>query len=144
MGDVPTVRCFADAARLRQVVVNLLGNAIKFTSSGVIELRTARTASDRLRVEVADTGPGIAGGQRGKLFQTFERLDTTPVQGIQGSGLGLALSAQLVQLMGGQVGHDDNPGGGSVFWLELPLRADPVALPADAPAQPRRRPRWCR
>ena len=103
------------------MLINLLGNAVKFTPSGSIELRLAPTARGaRVRVEVADTGSGIRAQHRGKLFQTFERLNAEALSGIEGSGVGLALAARLVERMGGQIGHADNPGGGSVFWLELP------------------------
>ena len=134
----PGTRCtlVTDPMRLRQVLFNLLGNAVKFTSRGAVELRL-RTLADcaALRVEVTDTGPGIPGDQRQRLFKEFERLDNAPVHGVEGAGLGLALSARLAALMGAQMGHDDNPNGGSVFWLELPLNAVPTAtVPATAPA----------
>ena len=74
-----------------------------------------------LRIEVADNGPGISADQRKRLFQNFERLDTEATRLVEGAGLGLALSARLAGLMGGSLGHDDNPDGGSVFWLHLPL-----------------------
>jgi PAS domain S-box-containing protein len=126
----PGTRCtlVTDPMRLRQVLFNLLGNAVKFTSRGAVELRL-RTMADcaALRVEVTDTGPGIPADQRQRLFKEFERLDNTPINGIEGAGLGLALSARLAALMGAQMGHEDNPNGGSVFWLELPLNAVPTA-----------------
>jgi signal transduction histidine kinase/DNA-binding response OmpR family regulator len=124
----------ADPTRLRQVVINLLGNAIKFTPVGRIELRMAE-ATDRafIRLEVADTGPGIRAGNRGKLFQVFERLNANAVSGIEGAGLGLALAAGLVQAMDGRIGYADNPGGGSVFWLELPA-GDATLIATGVPA----------
>ncbi|HEY4040770.1 MAG TPA: response regulator [Rhodopila sp.] len=111
----------ADPTRLRQVLFNLLGNAAKFTSHGAIELRLGPgTEASTLRIEVVDTGAGIPAEQRQRLFNDFERLDNAVTRTAEGSGLGLALSARLAVLMGGRLGHDDNPGGGSVFWLELP------------------------
>jgi PAS domain S-box-containing protein len=138
----------ADPTRLRQVLLNLLGNAVKFTHQGGIELRL-RTLPDgsAMRIEVADTGPGIPPEQHRRLFKDFERLDTETTYNVEGAGLGLALSARLATLMGGQLGHDDNPDGGSVFWLELPLNvvavsvfapaltADPVDQPAPPPTE---------
>jgi CheY-like chemotaxis protein/HPt (histidine-containing phosphotransfer) domain-containing protein len=108
-----------DATRFRQVLLNLLGNAVKFTEVGNIELRMQSAADGRaLRIEVRDTGRGISPQQRARLFQDFERLDSPGK--IEGAGLGLALSSRLVALLGGRLGHLDNPAGGSVFWLELP------------------------
>jgi CheY-like chemotaxis protein len=90
-------------------------------------------------VEVADTGPGIQAAHRDKLFQTFERLNAEQASSVEGQGLGLAIAARLVEKMGGQIGYGDNPGGGSVFWLELPLPAGgsstaPVVAPSFVPA----------
>jgi signal transduction histidine kinase/HPt (histidine-containing phosphotransfer) domain-containing protein len=119
----------ADPTRLRQILLNLLGNAAKFTSQGTVELRMRTLAdSSALRIEVADTGPGISVAQRQRLFQDFERIDTDPPSKVEGAGLGLALSTRLATLMGGRLGHDDNPGSGSVFWLELPLDTAPSSL----------------
>ena len=120
-------RVLGDVTRLRQVLINLLGNAIKFTPAGKVELRMAQTeARDWVRLEVADTGPGIWARHRDKLFQTFERLNANAVAAIEGAGVGLALAAQLVRAMDGRIGYQDNPGGGSVFWVELPAsRANP-------------------
>ena len=120
----------ADPTRLRQVLLNLLGNATKFTAEGAVGLRLA-AAGDRLRIEVADTGPGIPAERRHQLFRDFERLGAE-AGATEGAGLGLALSARLAALLGGRLGHEDNPGGGSVFWLELPLAA-PGTSPAAAP-----------
>jgi signal transduction histidine kinase len=118
----------ADPARLRQILLNLLGNAVKFTSAGGVELRVlAAEPAGTLRIEVADTGPGIKEASRERLFQDFERLDTPA--SIEGAGLGLAISARFVGLMGGAIGHIANPRGGSIFWLELPV-AETVATRA--------------
>jgi signal transduction histidine kinase/FixJ family two-component response regulator len=138
------LRSFADPTRLRQIVINLLGNAIKFTPSGVIEVRLGPTEDElSVRLEVADTGPGIRPEHRDKLFQTFERLNAKAVSAIEGTGLGLAIAARLAQLMGGRLGYADNPGGGSVFWLELPAKnvgaAFEVAAASPRAARPSRR-----
>jgi CheY-like chemotaxis protein len=117
---------------MRQVLLNLLGNAVKYTISGSVELRV-RGAPDAAccRFEVADTGPGISAGKRHRLFAPFDRLDSDP-EGSEGAGLGLSLAAILAAIMGGRLGHEDNAGGGSLFWLEVPLVA--AALPPDEPA----------
>jgi signal transduction histidine kinase/HPt (histidine-containing phosphotransfer) domain-containing protein len=121
----------ADPTRLRQILLNLLGNAAKFTSHGAVELRMRTLAdSSALRIEVVDSGPGISTELRQRLFQDFERIDIEPSSKIEGAGLGLALSTRLATLMGGRLGHDDNPGNGSVFWLELPLDTVAPSIPA--------------
>jgi signal transduction histidine kinase/DNA-binding NarL/FixJ family response regulator/HPt (histidine-containing phosphotransfer) domain-containing protein len=131
-------RCVTlDNRRLRQVLLNLLGNAVKFTMQGSVELRLRLTPDGgRLRAEVADTGPGISGERSHQLFQDFERLDVGATATIEGAGLGLAISARLAAAMGGNLGHEDNPLGGSVFWLELPLTTGslPARVPDEAPA----------
>jgi PAS domain S-box-containing protein len=120
-----------DPKRIRQVLLNLLGNAVKFTETGSVEVRLRPAAeAASLRVEVIDTGPGIPSGHRARLFHEFQRIENEAAARVEGAGLGLALSARLAAIMGGRLGHADNPAGGSVFWLELPLR--PVA--ADGPA----------
>ena len=129
-------KLLADVTRLRQVLLNLLGNAVKFTSQGTVAMRLRPSADgSALRIEVADTGPGVPAEQRRRLFQKFERLDTEATRGAEGSGLGLSLSARLADLMEGRLGHEDNPGGGSVFWLELPINtpATVVTSAADEP-----------
>jgi len=125
---------FADPTRLQQVLLNLLGNAVKFTATGSVEVRLQSIeAGAWVCVEVADTGPGIWAQHRNKLFQIFERLNAEAVSGIEGSGLGLALSAKLMQLMGGRIGYADNPGGGSIFRVELPCGA-PAPVPVEEAA----------
>jgi signal transduction histidine kinase/HPt (histidine-containing phosphotransfer) domain-containing protein len=116
--DTPR-QIIADPARLPQVLLNLLGNAVKYTEAGGVELRVlAGAVPGGLRVEVADTGRGIDEADRDRLFRDFERLDATA--STEGAGLGLAIAARTVERMGGTIGHAANPGGGSVFWLELP------------------------
>ena len=119
-----------DAARLRQVLVNLLGNAVKFTWRGRIDVRLGGN-EERIRFEVADTGVGVPGKRRHRLFQDYERLGAEE-SGIEGAGLGLAMAARLVRGMGGDIGHRDNQGGGSVFWFDLPAGKEAAAKPAVA------------
>jgi CheY-like chemotaxis protein/HPt (histidine-containing phosphotransfer) domain-containing protein len=128
-------RVMIDAPRLRQILLNLLANAVKFTVTGSVELRLLAAGPGGLRIEVADTGPGIAAAKRHLLFKDFERLGMDR-QTAEGAGLGLAISARLVNLMGGRMGHEDNLGGGSIFWLEVPdvvLSPDMLASDAMAP-----------
>lgn len=121
--DVP-VKIRVDPTRLRQLLLNLLGNAVKFTSRGGVTLHLRTVADGSLmRIDVADTGPGIPADQHELLFRAFSRLDIEATSRVEGAGLGLAISSRLATLMGGRLGHSDNPGGGSVFWLELPVNA---------------------
>jgi signal transduction histidine kinase/CheY-like chemotaxis protein/HPt (histidine-containing phosphotransfer) domain-containing protein len=115
--DVP--RCFiTDGVMLRLILLNLLGNAIKFTEQGEVVVEAGGT-EERISIEIIDTGCGIPVEQRHKLFQDFERLGAEKT-GIEGNGLGLAMSRRLLNAMGGEIGYRDNPGGGSVFWIALP------------------------
>ena len=130
-----------DPVRLKQVLLNLLGNALKYTSHGHIELRLRPLANDSvLRIEVADTGPGISANDRRRLFRDFDRLDDEADRTAEGAGLGLALSARLASLLGGCLGHHDNPGGGNVFWLELPTDTAAASLPPMPPADEAQKP----
>jgi PAS domain S-box-containing protein len=127
--DVPQT-LFIDPTRIRQILLNLLGNAVKYTEEGTVEVCFRILAVNAaLRVDVVDTGPGISATQRQRLFQDFERLGDKAYNEIEGSGIGLALSARLASLMGGRLGYEDNPIGGSVFWLELPLGSTNAAVP---------------
>jgi signal transduction histidine kinase/CheY-like chemotaxis protein len=127
-------RMMLDGGLVKQVVINLLMNAVKFTSHGTVALRVTGDQT-RLRFEVADTGPGIPAGKRHRLFRAYDRLDA---QGGKGTGLGLSITEHFVRRMGGEVGFADNPGGGSLFWIELPIvvPAAPVAAPAATPPAP--------
>ena len=117
-------RVVGDSTRLQQILINLLGNAVKFTDRGSVKLGVSRAAErERLKLEVADTGTCISGERRADLFHEFERLDRNVNNNVEGTGSGLAISVRLAAMMGGYLGHADNPAGGNVFWLELPLDA---------------------
>ncbi len=110
-----------DALRVRQVLTNLVGNAIKFTAAGSV--RILASADDRhVRVSVVDTGIGIAAEHQEKLFSAFTQVDTSTTRRYGGTGLGLAICKRLVDGMGGKIGLDSAPGQGSTFWFELPRR----------------------
>ncbi|MCB1997867.1 MAG: response regulator, partial [Rhodoferax sp.] len=135
-----------DPTRLRQVVTNLLGNALKFTPAGTVTLRAGLAAPPEgdtrpwLRVEVQDTGIGMTAEHLGALFQRFSQADSSTTRRFGGSGLGLAICKHLVELMGGHIGADSTPGQGSRFWFQVPLwpaiGTGPAALAA-TPAAPR-------
>ena len=116
-----------DPTRLRQVLLNLMTNGVKFTEAGEVTLvaqgRPGPRGRTRLRVEVRDTGIGVTDEQKPRLFQTFQQADGSITRRFGGTGLGLAISRQLVELMGGRIGLQDRPGGGAVFWFELELEA---------------------
>lgn len=109
-----------DAHRFRQILLNLGGNAIKFTPKGTIKLTLMQPAKDWLRCEVHDTGPGIEPKQRAKLFERFSQLDNTTTRKTNGTGLGLAICRGIVLAMGGRIGFRPALGQGSVFWFEIP------------------------
>jgi len=109
----------ADPLRLRQILINLINNALKFTASGFVEVRTQPAGPGRLRIEVADSGPGIAEEDRAALFRPFSRIETPAVNDLGGAGLGLAISKQLAEAMGGAIGMESGANGGSVFTLDL-------------------------
>jgi PAS domain S-box-containing protein len=133
------IRCarhvHADRQRLKQVLLNLLSNAVKFNrSGGSVALSCEETPEHKLRIEVTDTGPGIAAERLDWLFKPFERLGAD-LSGIEGTGLGLALSKRLVEAMGGSIGVDSTVGAGSRFYIELCLLEDPTeTLAKDEPA----------
>jgi PAS domain S-box-containing protein len=126
-----------DPDRLRQVLLNLAGNAIKFTARGSVDLLVRYSAdTERLRIEVRDTGVGIAADQAQKLFKRFSQVDDTIPRKYGGTGLGLAISKGLVEAMQGEIGVTSEFGQGSTFWVEIPSpRAAAPAVPAGPDAE---------
>jgi len=118
-----------DAGRIRQVVTNLVGNAVKFTPSGQVlasvHCENQDSENVTMRVSVEDNGPGIPEDKLGVLFQKFSQADGSATREYGGTGLGLAISKLMVELMGGTIGVESRPGSGSTFWFTLPLRTDP-------------------
>jgi two-component system phosphate regulon sensor histidine kinase PhoR len=116
----PDLRVIADAKALDQILVNLIDNAIKYTpANGHVWVR-ARPSEDRVRITVADDGPGIAAHHRERIFERFYRVDPGRSREVGGTGLGLSIVKHLVESMGGTVGVEGNEPTGTVFWLELP------------------------
>jgi len=133
--DVPAL-VKGDSARLRQVLLNLVANAVKFTPKGHVEVRVARAPGRpgpdgqvRMRFEVRDTGIGIAPEVRSRLFQKFTQADSSTTRRFGGTGLGLAICKRLVEFMGGEIGFESEPGRGSTFWFVVPLVADDGSMP---------------
>ena len=117
-----------DPVRLRQCLFNLVGNAVKFTEVGEVDLSLGWAGPGRLRFEVADTGAGVPEAARERLFQRFEQAEGPARRAVGGTGLGLAITRNLVEMMGGEIGFRPNAPGGSVFWFEID------AAPVEAPA----------
>jgi signal transduction histidine kinase len=109
-----------DVVRMRQVLGNLVSNAIKYSPSGSTTRLWTEIRGDRLRIQVADQGPGIPVEERGRLFEEFGALSTNPTAGESSTGLGLWIARHLTTLHGGTVGYECPPDGGSIFWVELP------------------------
>ena len=143
---VPTV-VIGDAGRTRQILVNLLGNALKFTDKGTVTVRVGPAGEDRVRFSVTDTGIGIDPAFRKNLYRAFSQEDTGYARKYGGTGLGLAIVKRLCDAMEGSIDMESNPGKGSTFHFELPLPAAlaearpdgnptvaPAAVPQDEPA----------
>jgi len=127
-----------DPMRLRQVLINLLGNALKFTESGAVVLRV-KSVDDpgQLRFEVTDTGIGIASEAQAQIFKEFSQADAFTTRKYGGTGLGLAICRQLVSLMGGEIGVHSAAGRGSTFWFEVRMQPTAAASAAVGPASRR-------
>jgi PAS domain S-box-containing protein len=127
----PTVR--GDPLRVRQILSNYVTNALKFTERGSVRIE-ASVRDGSVLLAVHDTGPGIDAATQLRLFTPFSQADESVTRRYGGTGLGLSICRELAQLMGGEVGVDSEPGRGSVFWAELPLRASAPADAIDDPA----------
>ncbi|MXQ07487.1 response regulator [Alphaproteobacteria bacterium GH1-50] len=128
-----------DEDRLRQILINLLGNAIKFTEDGEISVEIERLAdSDIVELRVADTGIGIDAGETARIFDDFVTLDPSFQRVAEGTGLGLGIVRRLVALLDGEIGVESEPGEGSLFWVRLPLA--PTDEDFSAPDEPLQRP----
>ncbi len=123
--------CHGDAQHLRQVLINLVGNAIKFTPLGGIEIRVVPVSEQEGTVtacfEVVDSGIGIPPEARDRVFESFTQADETTTRSFGGTGLGTTIARQLVERMGGRIGFDSEPGRGTTFWFELTLGKQPAA-----------------
>jgi two-component system sensor histidine kinase RpfC len=124
------LRLRGDARHLRQILLNLCGNAIKFTDKGSVTIAAdgggEKAGPVRLRLEVADTGIGIAHEAQARLFEPFTQADETIIDRYGGTGLGLAIVDRLIQRLGGKVGIESEPGQGSTFWLEVEVARDDI------------------
>jgi signal transduction histidine kinase/CheY-like chemotaxis protein/HPt (histidine-containing phosphotransfer) domain-containing protein len=123
-----------DADRLRQVLINLLGNAFKFTMAGEVSIRAhgiSEAEGSLVRIEVRDTGVGIEPGQQESIFEPFTQADASTTREFGGTGLGLAICKRIAELMGGGIGVESELGEGSTFWLELPLERNGTAGASD-------------
>jgi signal transduction histidine kinase len=135
--EVDLPRIYADEVRLRQVLLNLLMNAVKFTRKGTVTLRAVPSSpAGFLRLEVEDTGVGVPKGMREMVFQKFAQANPSQSRRQEGSGLGLAISRKLVELMGGNIGLTSGPGGlGTLVWFTLPMVEEPGASESSSQQQ---------
>ena len=136
-----TVHVLADRQRFKQVLLNLLTNAVKYTpGSGSVTVSYAANGNEKLRIQVRDSGPGIAKEKLARLFTPFDRLGAE-LSNVEGTGLGLVLSQRLIHAMGGAIGVESGHGQGSMFWIELPRTKSPLEQTRLAKKTITRRPR---
>lgn len=130
-------RVEGDPVRVRQVLTNLVSNALKFTAEGSVRLTVGSSGGDRALFRVSDTGVGFDAAQKGRIFGRFQQADGSITRRYGGTGLGLAISSTLVELMGGELDCDSAPGEGATFWFDIPLpraETDVAAAPAEPEA----------
>jgi CheY-like chemotaxis protein/anti-sigma regulatory factor (Ser/Thr protein kinase) len=121
----------ADEGRLRQILLNFAGNAVKFTEAGGVLIAATVPSSGRLRFRVEDTGPGVSKFDRERIFEEFAQADASHAD-LGGAGLGLAIARRLAHAMGGEVGVETAPGGGACFWFEAAFPSLPAVIPSRA------------
>ncbi|MBP7062953.1 hybrid sensor histidine kinase/response regulator [Ferrovibrio sp.] len=135
--DVPAA-IVSDESRLRQMLVNLIGNAVKFTETGFVAVGVTCAAGPAgaavLRFAVRDSGPGIAAEAQARIFDRFTQEDASTSRHFGGAGLGLAITRRLAELLGGRIGCDSRKGEGALFWIELPLQPAEQQAVSDGPA----------
>jgi signal transduction histidine kinase len=110
-----------DERRLSQVLLNLVGNAIKFTETGEVRVEV-KVSDGAFRVAVSDTGPGIALSDQARIFEEFHQVDSSSTRKKGGTGLGLSIAKRIVEMHGGRIWVESSPGKGSTFWFTLPFR----------------------
>ena len=118
----------ADESRLKQVLLNFAGNAVKFAQTGGVLIAAEHVDDDRVRFTVEDTGPGVTPAEQHRLFEAFAQAELGRAE-VGGAGLGLAIARRLAQAMGGEIGVESRRGGGAVFWFEAPMVSRPPAAP---------------
>ncbi|MCQ2610457.1 MAG: response regulator [Treponema sp.] len=121
-------KIMGDQVRVQQVLLNLIKNAVKFTSKGYIKIST-RLKEDKILIKICDTGIGLNDESKAKIFNAFYQADSSTTRKFGGTGLGLTISKSLVEAMGGTIGVSDNPSGGSIFWFTLPYNPQPQSKP---------------
>src|SRR5690606_33286308 len=119
--DAP-LETWTDAGKVRQILINLVGNAVKYTEHGEVTVSVDRSSNERIRIHIRDTGPGIAPADQERVFEAFTQLDSSYTRRRPGTGLGLAICRRLARLLGGEVSLQSTVGVGSVFTLSLPRR----------------------
>ncbi|HYO84685.1 MAG TPA: ATP-binding protein, partial [Bryobacteraceae bacterium] len=126
--DVPA-SCLTDPGRVRQILLNLAGNAVKFTNSGSVEIRVTTASDNALTFAVVDTGIGIASENLAALFEPFSQVDSSDTRNYGGAGLGLSISKRLVELLHGHIEVESTAGAGSTFRVTVPVEPAPVVEP---------------
>jgi two-component system capsular synthesis sensor histidine kinase RcsC len=116
---------FEDGRRLQQILINLVGNSIKFTTAGSVHVRLYRMSPDLWAMQVTDTGAGIPKEAQAYIFEPFRQLDNSVTRASRGTGLGLSITKQLVELMEGEIHVESEPGQGSTFTVTLPILPGP-------------------